>query len=100
MDMRERGAVQAADRAPSSPTVRLEMARQRGQQKESVHEFAGREGKTRVVGQNIPMVESVNGAQGNERADILDDLRSWLAQLVQDKPHRERAGKMPEITIG
>lgn len=33
-------------------------------------------------------------------ADILDDLKSWLAQLVADKPHRERAGELPEIEIG
>jgi hypothetical protein len=33
-------------------------------------------------------------------ADILADLRSWLAQLVADRPHRERAGELPEIEIG
>jgi hypothetical protein len=32
-------------------------------------------------------------------ADILDDLKSWLAQLVKDKPHREHAGELPEIEI-
>lgn len=32
--------------------------------------------------------------------DILADLKSWLAQLVKDKPHRERAGELPEVEIG
>ena len=32
-------------------------------------------------------------------ADILDDLKSWLAQLVVNKPHRDRAGELPEIEI-
>lgn len=32
--------------------------------------------------------------------DILDDLKSWLAQLVEDRPHRERRGELPEIEIG
>lgn len=32
--------------------------------------------------------------------DILDDLKSWLAQLVKDKLHRDRAGELPEIDIG
>lgn len=32
-------------------------------------------------------------------ADILDD-KSWLAQLVADKAHRERGGELPEIEIG
>ena len=27
------------------------------------------------------------------------DLNSWLAQLVADKPHRERAGELPEVEI-
>ncbi len=29
--------------------------------------------------------------------DILQDLKSWLAQLVADAPHRR--GQMPEIEI-
>jgi hypothetical protein len=32
-------------------------------------------------------------------ADILEDLKSWLAQLVADKPHRERTGELPQIEI-
>jgi hypothetical protein len=32
-------------------------------------------------------------------ADILDDLKSWLAQLVQDAPHRKQRGELPEIDI-
>lgn len=31
-------------------------------------------------------------------ADILDDLKSWLAQLGKDAPHR--GGELPEIEIG
>jgi len=30
-------------------------------------------------------------------ADVLDDLRSWLAQLVQDAPHRH--GGLQDIEI-
>jgi len=29
--------------------------------------------------------------------DILDDLKSWLAQLIKDAPHR--TGELPEIEI-
>jgi hypothetical protein len=32
-------------------------------------------------------------------ADILEDLKSWLTQLVQDAPHRTRRGELPEIEI-
>jgi hypothetical protein len=31
--------------------------------------------------------------------DILADLRSWLTQLVNDKPHRERTGEAPGVEI-
>ena len=31
--------------------------------------------------------------------DILDDLKRWLTQLVADKPHRERAGELPDEEI-
>jgi hypothetical protein len=31
-------------------------------------------------------------------AEILEDLKSWLAQLVHDAPHRK--GGLPEIEIG
>jgi hypothetical protein len=31
--------------------------------------------------------------------DILDDLKSWLSQLVQDKTHRERTGEAPGVEI-
>ena len=32
-----------------------------------------------------------------EMADILDDLKGWHAQLVEDAPHRR--GQLPEIEI-
>lgn len=32
-------------------------------------------------------------------ADILDHLKSWRAQIVADKRHREAAGELPEIEI-
>lgn len=31
--------------------------------------------------------------------DILEDLKSWLAQLVKDAPHRRGGGELPEIEI-
>jgi hypothetical protein len=31
--------------------------------------------------------------------DILDDLKSWLVQLVQDEPHRRARGELPGIEI-
>jgi len=31
--------------------------------------------------------------------DILEDLKSWLAQLVEDKPHRQRTGELPGVEI-
>jgi hypothetical protein len=32
-------------------------------------------------------------------SDILEDLRSWLAQLVKDAPHRKQRGELPDIDI-
>ncbi len=32
-----------------------------------------------------------------DESDILDDLKSWLRQLVADAPHRH--GELPEIEI-
>ena len=32
-----------------------------------------------------------------DRDDILDDLKSWLAQLVKDAPHRH--GELPKVEI-
>lgn len=31
--------------------------------------------------------------------DILDHLKSWRSQIVQDKRHREAAGELPEVDI-
>ena len=30
-------------------------------------------------------------------ADIVEDLKSWLAQLIKDAPHRQ--GELPDIDI-
>jgi hypothetical protein len=32
-------------------------------------------------------------------SDILADLKGWLAQLVADKEHRERADEKPDAEI-
>ena len=32
-------------------------------------------------------------------ADILDHLKSWRSQIVDDKRHREAAGELPQLEI-
>lgn len=32
-------------------------------------------------------------------ADILDHLKRWRSQIVEEKRHREAAGELPEIEI-
>jgi|HubBroStandDraft_5_1064220.scaffolds.fasta_scaffold538773_1 hypothetical protein len=45
------------------------------------------------------MAETCAAVSGGPMSDILEDLRSWLAQLVKDAPHRKQRGELPDIDI-
>jgi len=40
--------------------------------------------------------ESDSGAQ---MRDILAELKQWLEQLIEERPHREARGELPNIEI-